>query len=219
MTQKIDLKELERNAFRTAFQDGMTDVMLGSVMVVLSLVPLFESLALKRPFGYLISFAILAAVWAEIKVIKTRFITPRLGLVTFSSARKNRMKRARVALAVMVLVTVGLVILTATGTLQGVIGVPSAWRSYLFIGAIFVVTLSLLAFFLDNPRLYLYGWFFAAMYPFSEWLAAKTDWVFPSGETIFGIIIVFIGIMTYIHFLRQHPLPALEKQLRGGGDG
>lgn len=30
MTQSFDLEKLERSAFRTSFQDGMTDVMLGS---------------------------------------------------------------------------------------------------------------------------------------------------------------------------------------------
>ena len=210
MSKKIDLKQIERNAFRAAFQDGLTDVLLGSVFATLSLVPWLEQLGLPRPFGYLIVFAILFVVWAEIKLFKNRFVAPRLGIAVFGQARKNRMKQARLALIVMVLVTVGLVAFTATGILQKSLGTFSEWGSYLFIGAIFVVTLSLLAFFLDYPRLYVYGWLLSLLYPFSVWLENRTGWLFPSGETFFGGIIIVVGLITYIQFLRQHPLPPSE---------
>ncbi|MCP4417456.1 MAG: hypothetical protein GY805_12600 [Chloroflexi bacterium] len=219
MTQQINLKEVERKAFRASFQDGMSDVMLGSVLAVMSLVPWLESLGVKRPFYYLIAFAILVLVWAEKKIITKRFIIPRLGKVTFSPERKNRIKWARVAMSIMVAVTIGLVILTATGALQGSARASSPWSGYLFIGAVFVITLSLLAFFLDYPRLYFYGWFLTLMYPFSEWLEAETGWIFPSGDTFFGVFIVFIGIATYIHFLRQHPLLPQDESTTGGHDG
>jgi hypothetical protein len=210
MTQSIDLKKLERSAFRASFQDGMTDVMLGSVLAVMSLMPWLESLGIPRPVVYLIYFAIFGAVWAEIKVIKTQIVAPRLGTAVFSPARKNKIKQARQALIVMVVATMLLVALTILGGLDSLFGEFSAWGGYLFIGAIFVITLSLLAYFLDYPRLYWYGWFLALMDPFSMWLEAQTGWIFPSGATIFGVVIIVIGVLTFNRFLRQYPVPSAE---------
>ncbi len=210
MTESLDLKKLERSAFRASFQDGMTDVMLGSVLAVMSMMPWLESLGIPRPLVYVIYFGIFAAIWAEMKVIKTYIVAPRLGTAVFSSVRKNRIKQARRALLVMVVMTVLLVALTALGALDKLFGDFSEWSGYLFIGAIFVVTLSLLAYFLDYPRLYVYGWFLALMDPFSVWLEAQTNWVFPSGATIFGTIIIIIGILTFNRFLRRYPGPVME---------
>jgi hypothetical protein len=210
MNESIDLQKLERHAFRASFQDGMTDVMLGSVLAVMSMMPWLESLGIPRLVGYLIYFAVFGAIWAEMKVIKTQIVAPRLGTAVFSPARKNKIKQARRALIVMVAMTMLLVVLTVSGVLDSLFGEFSEWSGYLFIGAIFVVSLSLLAFFLDYPRLYAYGWFLAVMDPFSVWLAAQTGWVFPTGATIFGMVIIVIGVLTFNRFLRQHPVPSVE---------
>ena len=207
MSNNLDLQEIERKAYRTTFQDGLTDVILGSVFVVMSFVPLFESWGWQRPFGYLAAFGLLFLLWALIKWIKTHIVQPRLGTAVFSADRHQRMKHARMGLAIMVVVTVGLVIATATGLMQTVFGGFNEWSGYLFIGAIFVITLSLLAFFLDYPRLYAYGWFLALMDPFSVWLETQTGWLFPSGATIFGFVIILIGVVTFLRFWQQHPRP------------
>jgi len=207
MSMNLDLKNLERSAFRTNFKDGLTDVLLGSVFVVMSLVPLLESWGIPRLFGYLTSFALLFLVWAGIRMVKIMFVQPRLGTAVFSSDRQNRIKQARVALAIMVLVTIALVILTATGLMQNLFGTFGIWSGYLFIGAVFVLTLSLLAFFLDYPRLYAYAWFLAFMDPFTVWLETQTGWIFPRGATIFGGVIVVIGLITFVRFYLSHPLP------------
>ncbi len=205
-TNNIDLNELERSAFRATFQDGLTDVLLGSVFVVMSLVPLLEDWGIHRAFGYLISFALLFLVLLGIRAIKIQMVQPRMGTAVFSSARKDRMKQARVALTIMLLATIGLVVLTAAGVLQSMFGAFSAWSGYIFIGAIFVITLSLLALFLDYPRLYAYGWLLAFMDPFTVWLEAQTGWIFPRGATVFGGVIVLIGVVTFARFLHNHPL-------------
>jgi len=41
MSNEIDLQQIERRAYRTIFEDGLTDVQLGSVLAIMSLVPLF----------------------------------------------------------------------------------------------------------------------------------------------------------------------------------
>jgi len=206
MRSNIDLKELERSAFRTTFEDGLTDVLLGAVFVVMSLVPLLESWGIQRAFGYLTAFALLFLVWLVIRTVKIQFVQPRMGTAVFGPDRKNRMKQARVALAVMLLATVALVALTATGVMQNLFGSFAVWSGYFFIGAVFVVSLSLLAFFLDYPRLYVYGWFLAFMDPFTVWLGTSTGWVFPRGATVFGGVIVLIGVFTFVRFLQRHPL-------------
>lgn len=210
MAQSLDLEKLERRAFRASFQDGMTDVMLGSVLAVMSMMAWLESLGIPRPVVYLIYFAVFGAIWAEIKVIKTQIIAPRLGTAVFNPARKNKIKQARRALIVMVIMTVLLVGLTMLGALDSLFGEFSEWGGFLFIGAIFVVTLSLLAFFLDYPRLYGYGWFLACMDPFSVWLKTQTGWLFPSGATLFGLVIIVIGILSFNRFLRQYPAISVE---------
>lgn len=208
MTTPIDLKALERKAFRATFQDGLWDIMLGLTFLIISLVSLFEMMGLARPFGYLIVFALLIPVWVGFVYLKKHLTLPRLGVVTFNQDRHKRVRQARIALGVVVLVTLVLLVLTKFGVYEGLTAIGV---SYLLVGALFVVSFSLLAFYLDYPRLYGYGWLLACEYPLSVWLEGQIGQSFPNGSTVIGALITIIGLVTLIRFLRQYPLPPAEK--------
>ena len=63
MSQRISLKELEGNLFRSAFQDGLLDIFLGSVILMSAIAPLlspylgdFWSSAVFLPFWAILYF-------------------------------------------------------------------------------------------------------------------------------------------------------------------
>jgi len=209
MTTPIDLKALERRAFRATFQDGLWDIMLGLNFLILSLVPLFEMRGLARPVGYLIVFALLIPVWVGFVYLKKHLTAPRLGYVTFSQERQRRGRQARLALGMVVVATLVLLVLTIWGVFEEM--AATVGFSFLMVGALFVVSFSLLAYYLDYPRLYVYGWLLACEYPLSVWLESQTGQSFPNGSTLIGALIALIGLATLVRFLRQYPLPRAEK--------
>ena len=147
-------------------------------------------------------------------MLKTRYIMPRIGMVNFGPQRKTRTHYARIAMFVMVIVTVILVILTATGR-----PLFASIPNILMPGVIYVVILSLLAFILDYPRLYAYGWLLTLVHPLSNFMEAQTGSGFPNGFTVAGLVVILVGLTIFMRFMRQHPLPSYETDAGGGRNG
>ena len=103
MSQQISLKDLERRAFRSTFQDGLWDIFLGLLLLNMGggtllggsgISPVWSMVALTAFAG-----AVLLFFWAG----KKFFTTPRLGSVEFGPQRKSKLKRVRVVLFLSVL--------------------------------------------------------------------------------------------------------------------
>ncbi|MGB3904872.1 MAG: hypothetical protein WBB22_08115, partial [Anaerolineae bacterium] len=118
MSQSISLKELERKAFRSTFQDGLWDIFLGLLLLnvgigtivggmlgetEMSLTSLSWIMLMIVPLPFLV----LIAFWAGKKFITT----PRIGLVKFGPRRKAKMKNFRAVLFLSVLLLVIMLIL------------------------------------------------------------------------------------------------------------
>ncbi len=215
--QQLNLKKLERRAFRTNYQDGLQDIMIGLIFLVMSSVPWMEEIGVQRPYYYLIAFALLLPVGIGIPLFKTHYTIPRIGMVSFSPQRKTRTFYARIALIVMFIVTVILVVLTARRSFDGspLARIPNIFMPW----AIYVVILSLLAFILDYPRLYAYGWLLALEYPLGNYIEAQTGLIFPNGNTIVGLVILLIGLIIFSRFLRRYPHPIHEANAGGEHNG
>lgn len=202
MSTQIDLHKLERAAYRVTFQDGLFDAMLGLTMGVMSLLPWLEGVGWQRPFTYLALFIILIPLWIAFVALKKIVVAPRLGLVRFEAARQRRQRQLFVANVLLVLLTLLLMALGKLGLLAGL----ADWWGTAVAAAIFVAGFSVIAYFLDYPRLYLYGWLFALAEPIGAALNTATGSPFPNGFTLISLLIFAVGLAAFARFLRRYPL-------------
>ena len=216
MSQYLDLKELERKAFRSTYQDGLLDIRISSVVGSMALL-MFIVVRDELPWLYLVlAFLGICAghlvFWAGKK-----FVTlPRIGQVKFGEIRRKRNKTLALILAVVVLIQVGIVLLTA-----GAWAIP-AWEDKLqelfpgrsatdllvaAVGALFVgPSMMAIAYFIDFPR----GYYIALVMALGVFLMI---WFWqPLIQVGAAFLILIPGLVLFVRFLRQYPLiPAGEQ--------
>jgi len=216
MTTTLNLNELERKAFRSTFQDGLWDIYQGGIFasftafassldhaVELTTVQRFTLFLLGIGLSYLI-------FWAGKK-----FITlPRMGQVKFGPARQRRKRTLASVMGVIVGIQVIIVAFTFAvwqipelRSWIGIANMPQSMETLLVatVGALFVgPSLALIAYFNDNPR----GYYIAAV------MATGVFCLIWFGNAWFtlvgGAIVILPGIVLFIRFLIQHPLPPAE---------
>ena len=106
MTEKIDLREIEKKAWTAYFQDGLWDIFIASMMLTMAIRTLTDNAWLT--LGMFTGVPIL--------VIGKKFITiPRLGLVKFSQFRIARQIKLVASIGIAVCATVGLLLLISFG--------------------------------------------------------------------------------------------------------
>lgn len=210
MSQEIDLKQIERKAFRSTYQDGLWDIYIGLVVI-------FMALYMYRPVdGYSAwNIIIFLAGYGVVSLIfwgGKKFITlPRMGQVKFGPIRKKRGLYLAIALGIIVLINIGLVILTALGWANpeqaaqlNTFLLDRGWMdiAVALIGSMLVgVSMILVAFFNDFPR----GYYIAVMASLAVFLMIWLNQ--PIYPILLGLMIVLPGIVLLIRFLSKYPLP------------
>jgi hypothetical protein len=217
MAQGINLKELERKAFRSTFQDGLWDIFLGLLLLNMGMGTMMGGMLADTGVSLLwimvglLALAALALLvfWAGKKFITT----PRIGLVKFGPQRKAKMKNLRAVLFLSVLLLVIMAILgwaVAGGGLPGwVTEIPIP----LYVWPVqTIIVFGLGAYFLDVTRFYAYGVLYGLPFPVGILLVENTDLTGLSSMAItFGVpagVMVLIGTVLFTRFLRKYPIPA-----------
>ncbi|PXF61073.1 MAG: hypothetical protein C4B59_05800 [Candidatus Methanogaster sp.] len=201
MTQEINLKELEKKAFRSYHEDGIWDIFLGLIMMAMAVNAFLSKIGVPE-LQTMIAFIGLELV-AVIFLIagKKRITVPRIGHVKFGKTRRAKLTKVKIVLALSVIF--GLVALALGIIMQGDssgVLLPLAWM----VNALIVF--SVMAYFMDFPRLYIIGILYAMVLPIDVALHE-----FGIAYIIFGIaatIILVMGLVILSRFLRDHPLPA-----------
>ncbi len=203
MNDNIDLKKIEKKAWTSYFQDGLWDIFLGLVLLNFGIAPIIEDLTGTI---YEISYYAILIIAFIIFYGGKKYITaPRLGRAKFSVERKSKRKKTIIVLTLSVLFGLIMLILTSTDFL-------SFKNTIQFIAIIFginaIIVFSIMAYFLDFNRLYLYGWFFAGSIILTELSRNYVGTIYDNvlGFVIFGGIMILIGIIYFIRFLQKYPL-------------
>jgi hypothetical protein len=207
VSQSLNLKEIERKAWRSTFQDGLWDIYLGLWLCSMALSSQLET-NIEEKFLYIIyfGFVVLAIVvlWAG-----KRFITiPRMGQVKFGPVRQSRQKKVRLVLFASV--AFGLLAWFAGAAVwRGDFGQGFPW-DVLFpvVYALnMLIVFGLGAFFLDFPRLYLIAVLFALPVPLNAVLKnyLHVDLIFYA-FAVPALMIVCMGIFYLVRFLRENPI-------------
>jgi hypothetical protein len=208
MTEKLNLKELERKAWRSFFDDGLWDIYLGLLLALMgisafmSVLELSEAMHMGIYIGLLI--VVMLAFWAA-----KRFITvPRIGRVKFGSERKKR--RIKTSLVLFASVVFGFILfLVLGGVARGDVSralpwdviVPAAWALNM------LLVFGLMGYFLEFERLYFTGLVYAIVLPLDAILRKTTGLrIVPYMLLFAGLLIVAVGIVYLTRFLRNYPV-------------
>ena len=210
----LDLKNLEKKAFRSVHQDGLWDISIGGIVFSMSLLEYSnesDAFPILR-FGLVLLGLVISELilWGGKK-----FLTiPRMGQVKFGPQRQKRNRVMIAILAVIVMIQVAVVIGTALllknpqwATSLGFSGTDQDRERLLvsMIGALFVgPSTALIAYFTDFMR----GYYIAVLLAFAVfsmiWFAQ------PVFMTASAALIIIPGIVLFVRFLRRYPLPPAE---------
>jgi hypothetical protein len=204
MSQQISLREAERKVFRTAYDDGLWDVFLGSFLLLFAVAPLlspilgdFWSSAVFLPYWVLVFLAI--------RLVRKHVVARRVGVVRFGQARKARLRRF----------TLVMLLLNAAALILGFIVAPNFARVpgqmiAFAIGAMLLIGFSIAAYFLNIGRFYVYG-LLAGLAPLvGEWLwthGYAADHGFPVTFGVTAAIMILAGLAVFVRLLRDNPVP------------
>jgi succinate dehydrogenase hydrophobic anchor subunit len=195
MSEKIDLKKLENKAWRTYIsQDGLFDIFMGIMLLTLAIQAYFYNIW----FTSFIFIGILVVTLGKIFIT-----TPRIGLVEFGNKRMKRQLMMMIALLMVFLVMLSLYYLSQSG--NGPAEIVNRIAFPAFIAAIFVIV----AYYLNYPRLGIYGMLFA----FTEVLRGLYDRPVRNVAVLaVGLLALTVGFYVLLTFIKKYPLP--EKEVR-----
>ena len=222
MSERISLKELERKAWRSFFQDGLWDIYLGLLLLGMGSGRLIRYTGLPEESGWSLlpnlamSIVSMIFLWAG-----KRFITvPRMGRVKIGQKGKARKRKARMLVTASVLV--GVVLFVIAMVARG--NPPRRLNLTIVFPAVYVLNMlvifSLGAYFLDFSRLYLIGVMYALPVPLD---IALDEFVgIDIGFAAFAApaaVILLTGAVLFIRFLRDYPVPTQGPSTGGVVDG
>jgi MFS family permease len=214
MSEDIDLKALEKRAYRSTFDDGLWDLFIGLIVLSIGLGPLI---------GYLLSLyelwtAIIPSLICNILAFLIfyfgkKYITiPRIGYVKFGLKRKSKQLKLKFFLIIVFIVNVILFVLPLLGIIDYAEIAPLFITLLLGFG-VFTFPFCVMAYFLDYTRLYYYAFSVGIGYFLIEFLTPIVGYLLGMAiifNTI-GASIVLIGLYYFIYFLKKYPLSKQEE--------
>jgi len=209
MKSQLDLKELERKAFRSTYQDGLWDILFGLIVIGMAIYMYHpeEGYTVLNNVWMLVTLTVANLIfWVGKKYITV----PRMGQVTFGAIRKRKARTLATILVAFVLVQAGIVLLTALGRhnpelaaqINSFLPVGSSERLMVaVVGSLFVgPSLILIAYFSDFLR----GYYIAVLMALAVFLMILLNQ--PIYPILIGIIIVLPGMVMLVQFLHKYPL-------------
>jgi hypothetical protein len=209
MANRLNLKELERQAFRSTYQDGLWDLYIGLIVICMSI------FVYRPATGYnlnniVLAFSAMAVAYLLFWAGKKYITLPRMGQVQFGAQRKKRRLTLIIVLSIVVLIQVVLVGLQLLAWANPEVGarfsslIPDRNAMDLVVastGALIVgPSMILVAFFKDFPR----GYFIAIMIALAVFLMLYLNQ--PVYPIIIGALIALPGLVLLVRFLQKYPM-------------
>ena len=208
MTTQLDLKALEKKAWRSFFDDGLWDIYLGLLLGLMGVSSLLDNTNLSEDQATLVYVMLMLLVMTAFWLGKRFIVVPRIGRVKFQAK-----KRRKIGIVLFISVVVGFIVwwLAADmidttpeqrATLNNIFPLIYSLNALIVFGSI--------AYFTSFERLYYIGVLFALPVPVDYWLYKNYDidldyiaFIVPAA------IIVGVGVWYFVRFLRNYP-PAPE---------
>lgn len=196
MILNIKLKELEKNTWKTSYENGLIDIAIGLICIVSAVCHIFDDIRYFLMPLYLIPILFL--------MLTKKYITiPRMGLVKFNKRRK---RKSAIFIAVMTSVLILLLILTIVLKTNYL---PEGIAARIVISAIMLLICFANAFFLNFNRLYIYGIVITGAFNLNEYIRENPGFLAEGGYAylLAAMVILITGSIYLIKFLKKYPLP------------
>ena len=113
MAQDIDLKEIEKKAWTSNFQDGLMDILLGIYLLGGGMQAFILYFFLPYPLDHLLVSVTFYIIGIFIYILCKKYVViPRIGVVKFGKSRKRRIRHLAYINLIWVILTLILVLLT-----------------------------------------------------------------------------------------------------------
>ncbi|MFC2088150.1 hypothetical protein ACFLSX_00980 [Calditrichota bacterium] len=193
MSIGINIKEIEKKVWQLNYEDGITDITIGLVLVVSTICQMFSDVRFVLYSLYLLP--VLFSVLAK------RYISaPRIGSIKFNQTRI----RKRYLLSIIITTFIVLMLML---TFEGFFSAQLSFAPFI-IGLIVLLICSSIAFVLNYNRMFIYGILITLSFALSEFRIYQTGSI-PSGAfawLISAIIIIAVGIYYLIKFIQRYPI-------------
>jgi hypothetical protein len=206
---QINLKELERRAFRSTYQDGLWDLYFGVIVICMSIF-VYRPASGYSALNIILALGAMMVAYSLFWAGKKYITLPRMGQVQFGAQREKRKRTLVLVLSGVVLVQVALVVFQLIARENPGLGaklnelLPDRTASDLLVasvGALFVgPSMILVAYFKDFPR----GYFIAIMIALAVFLMIYLNQ--PVYPLIIGAVIAAPGVVLFVRFLQKYPL-------------
>lgn len=214
MSKTLDLKAIERKAFRATHQDGLWDIYIGGVVLSMSVLAYSTSSEAFPLIRFGLFLLGLGASYLIFRGGKKYITTPRLGQVKFGPQRQRHKRTLVIVLGGIVLLQllllVGTTLLWANPGWASSLGISSADPNLerllvATVGALFVgPSMVLIAYFNDFTRGYYIAFILSLAVFALIWFGQPTYLIAA------GLVIMIPGVVLLVRFLRQYPLPPAE---------
>lgn len=203
---ELDLKAIEKKAYRSTFQDGIWDIYIGVLLLGFPL----STIGTLFGLGSLISMIFIIPLFYAIAIVflilgKKKITVPRIGHVKFGPKRQKRKKELVVFLSLLFILNIVIFVLTNLRVVE--IG------GLLIINIIIIVVpLGIVAYLLDFRRLYLIDFLLGiGIYltiELEDFLGFPLSPILIFGSI--GISIISWGVYFLTRFFKQYP--KIEKE-------
>lgn len=205
MKSSIDLRALERKAYRSTFQDGLMDIALGLFLIGSAIAGLFRR---DKPVRLAITIIIVMIPLAIFLLGKRKITVPRMGFVKFGAERKARKRKSMIVILMAVIISSLLALMAMTQTMPYFLIVfLKGYGSAVSFGLLAFTMFLFGGYYNDLPRLYLYGFLLGGSLFLSECYYNRVATEI-HGSLWFGIsgaIMLIIGISLLTKFIRDNP--------------
>jgi len=210
ITEKIDLKEIEKKTWRSTLEDGILDIYFGILVLGLGM-GMTLSPVLPNPLDKFIPFIFIGIGLAFFLTAKKFITQPRLGKVKFGYKRKGRKLKTLIVLSINLIILLVLFLIRFTNP-EFSLEFPG-YLDGLILGLLFITApLCFAAYFLQYPRFYLFGLLVGLSFflsdLFSIFLPVPFDTLIVF--SLISAIMIIVGIVFLIKFLRKYPLSKEE---------
>lgn len=216
MSQKMDLKAIEKKVYTSFHQDGLIDLFLGFIMLVSILSSTLDAIGISDSVRIAIYVPLMAILGPMLYMLGKKYITfPRMGYVKLGSKQKE--KRRIVIFSIITAVLITIIVLTMilgnkAGSLGSVFGIKAKFWSSAVVTLIIISTFCIIAFIFMTPRFYLVGFIVGMSEPLYMFLTHKTriKYVGAIAYGIPAVLLFFMGTVVLKRFVKKYPLPKTD---------
>ncbi|MCJ7682406.1 MAG: hypothetical protein MUP70_16885 [Candidatus Aminicenantes bacterium] len=195
MKQHMDFSGLESETWKIIFQNGLVDIMIGSIYLISTICSIFDSIRYYLYPLFLLPGILFIIGW---KIL----IIPRLGVINFKKSRQRKNRSLIIGITIPLVILVGIRLFNLPQI------IPGGIFSVITICAIILAIFFSIAYFMNFRRMSFYGILVTASFLLQEFLRGRLDLIFLKSYSYlpFALIIIVTGSILLNKFIKTHAL-------------